>query len=515
MSMRDEVTAAQRPAAPPRGPLRARLRGRAGWLLAAGVVAFVVTIAIYVMFIETHRFSWFMEPVDLRVYREGGASVRHLAPWYSPHTAAPLYSWPKRFSLKFTYPPFAALVFTVLSVPAMGIMEKLWVAVNIAAFLSAIWVTFGGLGYRRGPVRAGAALLVAAVVFWTEPVQRVLFLGQIELVLLALVLWDVCQPDRRWWKGAGIGIAAGIKLVPLIFIPYLLLTRRFRQAAVAMGTFVATILLGFVVLPGDSSDWWLHGLFLQGGRTGFVAWEGNQSLRAIITRFMGSVSSAAPVWLVVAALTAIVGLGCTALLDRYGYRTLGVLACALTGLLISPISWDHHWVWIVPAVVVAAHYGVKAIRRPSGWAALGLAALIVAIFGAWPGWLWGNSDDLGAFSRGLIWAPPNTNPNIYYKLGDRPWYAEYHWHGTQLIAGNLYVLTGIALLVLLAVVTVRAVRTGGRAGVQREPPPGDHGDLDLGDQPGGQRSAGTSGHGQQLRLASDVRGANPPRPSEA
>ena len=65
--------------------------------------------------------------------------------------------------------------------------------------------------------------------------QRTLFLGQIELVLMALVAWDLLQPDRRWWKGVGVGVAAGIKLVPLIFIPYLLLTRRFRQAAVAAG----------------------------------------------------------------------------------------------------------------------------------------------------------------------------------------------------------------------------------------------------------------------------------------
>ena len=511
MGMADEVTAAQRPAAALPGPLRARLRGRAGWLLGCGVVAFTVTIAIYVFLIRTHLPQWWMDPVDLRVYREGGESVRQVAPWYKPHVAAPLYSWPKRITLKFTYPPFAALVFTVFSLNTLLVMEKVWVGVNIAAFLIALWVTFGALGYRKAAVRAGAALLVGAVVFWIEPVQRVLFLGQIELVLLALVLWDMCQSDRRWWKGAGVGIAAGIKLVPLIFIPYLLLTRRFRQAAVAAGTFVATILLGFAVLPGDSKDWWLHGLFLQGGRTGFVAWEGNQSLRAIITRFVGSVNSAAPVWLVVAALAVIVGLGCAALLDRYGHRMLGLLACALTGLLVSPISWDHHWVWIVPAVAVAAHYGVSAIRRSAAWAALALAALLAGIFGAWPGRLWGQPDDLGSFSRGLIWAPPNTNPNIYYKLGDRPWYAEYHWHGTQLIVGNLYVLTGIALLVLLAVVTVRAVRNGGRTGVRPADQAADH----PGVQPGEPRSASTSGQRQQLRLAGDVRGANPPRPGEA
>ena len=89
-------------------------------------------------------------------------------------------------------------------------------------------------------------------------------MGQVNLALMALIIWDLCQPDTaasRWWKGAGVGIAAGIKLVPLIFIPYLLLTRRFRQAAVASGAFVATVAAGFVVLPADSAKWWFGGLF--------------------------------------------------------------------------------------------------------------------------------------------------------------------------------------------------------------------------------------------------------------
>ncbi len=481
-------------------------------LLAVGVIAFGITIGLYIFFVVTHPFGWAFDPVDLRVYREGGDSVRHLAPFYNPHAKAPLYTWPHHFTLKFTYPPFAALVFTVLSFPTLQVMERLWVGVNIVAMLVALWATFGILGYRNWRVRGGATLLVAAVVFWTEPVQRVLFLGQIELVLLALILWDLNQPDRRWWKGAGIGIAAGIKLVPLIFIPYLLLTRRFRQAAVAAGTFAATVVLCFAVLPGDSVKWWLQGLFLQGGRTGFVAWEGNQSLRAIITRFMGSVAAAGPVWLVAAALTTIIGLGCAALLDRYGHRMLGILACALTGLLVSPISWDHHWVWIVPGVAVTAHYAVRFFReadrakaglaqagralagraRIAGWAALGLGALIVAIFGAWPGRLWGRPNDLGTFSRGLIWAPPNTNPGLYYKLGDRPWYAEYHWHGTQLIVGNLYVLSGIALMALLVVIAIRAARSARRPGGQGG---GQNRDRSVGQEPSSATSGAQTGHG--------------------
>jgi len=95
-------------------------------------------------------------------------------------------------------------------------------------------------------------------------------------------------------------------------------------------------------------------------------------------------------------------------------------------------------------------------RSSPRWALLGLAALIAGLFGAWPGGLWGEPHDLGGFSRGLIWAPPNTNVGTYYRLGDRPWYPEYHWHGLGHVTGNLYVLTGLLLFLVLLVLATRA-----------------------------------------------------------
>jgi alpha-1,2-mannosyltransferase len=455
------VTTASDPGTRLAGTAAPAQQRRGGWLLAAGAVAFGAALATYLVYVKTHPQIDWMDAVDLRVYRDGGLIVRHIRPWYNPHRLSPLYGWPGYQHLQFTYPPFAAMAFTVLTQTSFWTLWKISAGVNIAALLATVWMTLGGLGYRRGPARLGATLLLAAPLFWTEPVQRTLYLGQIEIVLMTLIIWDQCQPDRRWWKGAGVGLAAGIKLVPLIFIPYLLLTRRFRQAAVASGTFAATILLGFAVLPRDSTEWWLDGLFIKGGRDGFIGWEGNQSLRAIITRLTGSVVGAEPTWLVVAALTAVAGLVCAAVLDRAGHRMVALLTCALTGLLISPVSWDHHWVWIVPGTVAAAGYAVRVRRRAARWAAAGLAVGIAGIFGAWPGSLWGEPDDLGGFSKGLIWAPPNTNPETYLRLGDRPWYVEYHWHGLQLLSGNLYLLTGIALFALLVMLAVNAVRAAG------------------------------------------------------
>ena len=427
------------------------------WLLLAGLGAFALALGLYVIYTVIHPKSFTMDPVDLAVYRSGGLIVRHVRPLYDPRLAAPLYDWVGygKLHLPFTYTPFAAITFAVISFVPWWLSQQLSVAVDILALLAALWLTLGGLGYRKDKTRLAITLLGAAAVYWTEPVLRTIYLGQVNLVLMALIIWDLCQPDTeksRWWKGFGTGIAAGIKLVPLIFIPYLLLARKFRQAAMACAGFAFTVLLGFVILPGDSGKWWFHGLFFQGGRTGFTGWAGNQSLDGLITRLAGSINGAKPAWIAAAVLVGAAGVVCAALLDRKGHPVPGLLMAALTGLLVSPISWDHHWVWIAPGALVAAHYAVRAYRRNARKAAVALGALalaIVAWFGAWPARLFTHKLNLGHDSLGLLWIPRNTNPVYYQWYGDKRWFTEYHWHGLALIAGNAYVLAGLALFGLL------------------------------------------------------------------
>jgi alpha-1,2-mannosyltransferase len=159
-------------------------------------------------------------------------------------------------------------------------------------------------------------------------------------------------------------------------------------------------------------------------------------------------------------IVGVIGIVSAAVLDRHGHQLAGLLAAALTGLLLSPISWDHHWVWIAPGAAVAGHYAVRAWRGSRGqavaWGALAVG--IIGLYGAWPGSLWGEPTDLGGFSLGIVWQPPQTDPLTYYARGDQPWFAEYHWHGFQLITGNCFVLGGLALLVLLAVAAFRLSR---------------------------------------------------------
>ena len=216
-----------------------------------------MALGLYVIYMVIHPKIFTMDPVDLAVYRSGGLIVRHVRPLYDPRLAAPLYDWIGygKLHLPFTYTPFAAIAFALISFVPWWLSQQLSVAVDIVALLAALWFTLGGLGYRKDQTRLAVTLLGAAAVFWTEPVLRTIYLGQVNLVLMALIIWDLCQPDTRpngksrWWKGFGTGIAAGIKLVPLIFIPYLLLARKFRQAAMACAGFAFTVLLGFVILP--------------------------------------------------------------------------------------------------------------------------------------------------------------------------------------------------------------------------------------------------------------------------
>src|SRR5215469_17230103 len=259
-------------------PHRAHASGQT--VLIAGVALFAITIACYAAFVFTHPTNTWLAPVDLHVYMRGCRSVLH---------HASLYNWPGT-TMQFTYPPFAALLFTVLGALPWHLVVSLWTLASFAALVTTIWVTLGGLEYRDTRVRVGGTLLFTAVLLWTAPVLHVAYLGQIELLLMALVMWDLCQPERRWWQGIGVGVAAGIKLVPLIFILYLLLTRRIRQAVVAAVTFAATVVAGFA-LPADSRTWWLDGLFAQGSRTGFPGRDINQSLPGLITRLSGSVAA--------------------------------------------------------------------------------------------------------------------------------------------------------------------------------------------------------------------------------
>jgi alpha-1,2-mannosyltransferase len=417
-------------------------------LLIVGAVVAVVAAAAYLVALATHPMAATLKGFDLQVYLDGGQQALH-------HSGN-LYTWyyENHPGIQFTYTPFAALLFAVGSLLPFHALMGLAAVVSTFALAATVWIAFRELGWHS-TARTGATLLVTGLVFWTEPVQRALFLGQIELVLMGLIVWDLCQPDRRRLKGAMTGIAAGIKLVPLLFIVYLLITRRFRQAAVAAGAFALTVIIGFIALPKPSVTWWIDGNFYEASRTGFVGAQANQSLNGTLTRLVGSVSGGHPLWLVTGVIVGVLGLAAAAVLYQSGRTFAGLMACALTALLISPISWDHHWVWIAPGVAVLVDAGVRAATTAARVWWLALAAAVLAVYGAWPDF-W--SRTAGLLQGGLI----NYAPGSAFAHGDNPAYVEYHWHGLQLLAGNLYLLAGLGLFVVVLVTAATlAQRSGG------------------------------------------------------
>jgi alpha-1,2-mannosyltransferase len=398
-------------------------------LLAVGTAAAAAAAIAYLTAVATHPMAAMLKGFDLRVYL-GGARQALSDP-------GRLYAWTYdgHPGIQFTYTPFAAVLLAAgLALPFNALMG-LVTGISVLALCVTVGIAFRELGWR-GASRLGAALLVAGLALWTEPVQRALFLGQVEIVLMALVTWDLCQPDGRRLKGAATGLAAGIKLVPLLFIVYLLLTRRFRQGAVATAAFAVTVAAGFTAFPSASVAWWPGGDFVAAGRAGFVGGQQNQSLRGALTRLAGSVNGAQAAWLIVAVAVALAGLAAAALLHRRGQPFAGLMACALTALLVSPISWDHHWVWVAPGLALLIGTAHRAAHGGRAW--YGLAAATWAIFAAWPDF-W--SAKAGLLQGGLIgYAPASA-----WAFGDNPAYAEYHWHGLQLLAGNLELLAGLAL----------------------------------------------------------------------
>jgi alpha-1,2-mannosyltransferase len=416
------------------GPGSADVRGEAApcggsaWVMRAGVLALGVSLGLYAVNLALHLHV-LLSDVDLAVYRDAGLVARH-----SP---GQLYEWRQSSGLRFTYTPFAAVLCIDVSVLPWGLAAGLMLAGSVAALLATVWLAFCGLGWH-GTSRLGAACAVSAVALWLEPVQRTLHTGEIDLLLMLLVFRDLSSSGRRW-RGAGVGAAAGIKLVALIFIPYLLLTGRYREAATAVGTFAATVVTGAVLLPQASATWWLGGAFLNARRTGFVGFLANQSLLGMTTRFAGAVPPAA-VWLVLSALAGGLGLLLAAAMHRGGRPVHGWVVCAVTGLIVSPVSWDHHWVWIAPALAVLADMAIRghgAVR--AAWTAS--AGLVAVVFGAWPSlWKGGGS----AVPWGLIWYAP------YTRDGTGGIHPEYHWAGLQLLAGNLYLLAGFVMLATAA-----------------------------------------------------------------
>jgi alpha-1,2-mannosyltransferase len=304
----------------------------------AAVLVGVAALAVYVLpGLPGPAAQWPMW--DVRVYWWGGQqAAAGGGALYLPD--APL---------SFTYPPFAALLFAGSAGASVDALKIVLTVGSLVALPMLCGQSLAAAGVR---LRAENILLVSALALLTWPVAYTVHLGEVNLILAVLVGADLLRRnDGAWWQGIGTGLAAGIKLTPLIFVVYLTLTGRLRAAATATVTFAATVTAGFIWLPARSRRFWLGGVFCNQSRVGNPANPSDQSLSGAIARLAGTGDPPQIWWLAAALAVGLAGLAVAVWAHRRGHRLAGVVCCATTGLLVSPISWTHHWVWDIPLLV--------------------------------------------------------------------------------------------------------------------------------------------------------------------
>ncbi|GAA3646902.1 glycosyltransferase 87 family protein [Streptomyces chitinivorans] len=314
--------------------------------------------------------------VDVLVYRAEGQAVVE---------GRDLYGFTvTEWDLPATYPPFAALLFVPTALLPLPAVQVLFAAGNVVLLALLVHLSLRLAGRRTSP-----ALLIAATAagLWLEPVFQTMVFGQINLALACLVLWDLGRPDGARGKGLAIGVAAGIKLTPAIFAVHLLLTGRVRAGLTALAGFAGTAVLGAAVLPGASVDFWTRRMF-ETGRVGKAWIVDNQSLQGMIARLLHTPEPGLW-WAAPAAVAGLLGLWLARRAHLRGRESWGVLAVAGTAVLVSPISWSHHWVWCVPLLAVVAAAASPSRRWP-----LYAAAAVAVLFTARTHWLVPHSGDL-------------------------------------------------------------------------------------------------------------------------
>ncbi|MGW6376791.1 glycosyltransferase 87 family protein [Rhodococcus sp. NPDC055112] len=318
------------------------------------------------------------------------------------------------FGLLYTYTPFSTIVFIPIWEIPGGYVNNVWMAFNLGVLVACILLCWKMLGYRPTPRLGAASAALALTCTFLEPVRTTLFYGQINLVLMLLVLWDFSRDNHGRLRGLGVGLAAGIKLTPVYFIALFAVYRQWRAAATASMVFVASIALTWLVLPVDSRQYWTS-TFFQSTRIADDRHPSNQSIRGAIAHLTGQ---PAPMWLwiAVAGIVAVVGLTIAVRLYRIDEVLLSVTLSGLTASAVSPFSWSHHWVWFVPLLIYLVH---RALIQPWWWTAA--AGLYVAA-GAWP-YRWDESNVV----IGLFLFPP--------------W-----WPVTKALLANIYVIAYICVV---------------------------------------------------------------------
>ncbi len=322
------------------------------------------------------------------------------------------------FPLPFTYPPFAAVLFYPLHLLPFGVVALAWQVGIVAALYGVVRVSQRLLPNREESPGAGRRVAMAwtAVGIWIEPLRSTFDYGQVNVLLVLAVLCAVLS--TRWWlSGVLVGLSAGVKLTPAVTGLYFVGARRWAAAAFSAVVFFLTVGVSALVVGGQARYYFTE-LLGDASRVGPIGTSFNQSWRGGISRILGHDAGYGPVVLVGIAVTAVLALLAWRAVGGARDRLAAVVIVQLFGLLLSPISWTHHWVWLIPLMIWLLHGPLRARlgARILGWGWLVLTAVGVP-------WLL-------SFAQPSIWTIP------------RPWYLA--WAGLIYIVATLATLAWIA-----------------------------------------------------------------------
>ncbi|MDN5570736.1 MAG: glycosyltransferase 87 family protein [Propionibacteriaceae bacterium] len=319
------------PAEAPIGLTRRQWLGALVWFLppfVAGLWAGAMTIA------GGSFDPWAPAMIDLDVYRRTGAGLLAGTDIYTAD------------GLPWIYPPFAAFFTLPLTVLPLGPTQAVWIALTVALLMAML--------YRIGLTGWTLSLATTAAVWLAEPVRETLGFGQLGVLLVSAAVLDSMPGPRVFGRrflpeGLWIGMATAVKLTPATVAAYQFFAGRRRPGLVAFAAFLAATGLGFALMPAGSLHYWGGLLSGDSGINTGITFKTNQSVMGLWARLFGELSRGG---LLLSAVVAVGGIAVAVLLHRASEERLAIIVAGLTSLLASPISWSHHYVWVVPLVAL-------------------------------------------------------------------------------------------------------------------------------------------------------------------
>ncbi|MCW3043763.1 MAG: putative integral rane protein [Actinobacteria bacterium] len=304
-------------------------------------------------------------PGDFLIYRKASSLALHLGDPYARNFTEHL-----RVPLPFTYPPFAAIALVPLALAPPHLSLWVWTSFSLALVAALAWWLVRPSLWRAGWGHPALLGVAAALLVWTVPVGQTLHYGQVNLVLACACLVDCTRVTRG--RGVLVGIATAVKLTPGLFILYFAATRQWAAAARAGGTAAGCTLLAAALLPRPSQEYWLH-LVFDPSRPGNPLSPINESLYGALLRAGGPKE----IWPLLVLGAAGLGLWQAACAHKAGAEVAAVALVGLTAVLISPVSWPHHAVWVVPVLGVLAAWATSPVRPGRVATALVVLALLI------------------------------------------------------------------------------------------------------------------------------------------